>query len=60
MPILVHIANRPITQLAVVNNSSADLCSVTERKGSTRESLRFDALDFALADRANSQRVSDD
>lgn len=59
MTLLVHIANWPVAQLAIVNDSCMSLLAVAEGKGSARELGAFDALHFTFADRTHSQRVPD-
>lgn len=53
MAVLVHVAYRPITELAVVDDRSADLGAIAEGKRAAGEGLGFDALNLTLADRAN-------
>jgi hypothetical protein len=60
MSIFVHVTHRPIRQLTVVNDGSADFRTVAERERAAREGFSFDAFNFAFTDGANSQRVSHD
>lgn len=49
MTLLVHIPHWPIAQLAIVDNSSMSLLSITEGKGPTGELRRPDTLHLAFA-----------
>lgn len=60
MAILVHVSYRPIAELAVINYRAAGLRTIAEGKRSASERMRFDALNFALTNRSNRQRVAND
>lgn len=58
MPFLVHVAHRPIAQLAVVYDARVPLLAIPEGEGSTRKFTGAYALHLTFAHSAHRQRVS--
>lgn len=59
MSLLVHVAHRPIAQLAVVYDARVALLAIAEGEGSTRKLTRAYALHLTFAHGAHRQRVPD-
>lgn len=60
VPHLVHVPDRPVRQLAIVNHLPATGRPQTEGEGATRELLALEALQLALANRTHRQAVPHD
>lgn len=58
MPLLVHIPYRPITKLAIVDNTGVTLLPITEGKGTAGEFRRLNTFHFTLTHGPHRQRVT--